>query len=144
MAMRVPGSQVYLPTIAVEPAGEPYAAGIKNMPQPGHYAAQDRRAVTLSLRSGPAAGKRFVIRVLPAIIGRSLESAILLDADRSVSRQHAEIYQRGGWLYIRDLDSKHGTQVNGVWVSDQRLEAGDEILIGDTLLVLESGEPEKR
>jgi hypothetical protein len=140
MAMRVPGSQVYLPTIAMEPGGEPSAAGIKHLPQSGIYAAQDRSAVNLSLRAGPGAGKRFAILALPAIIGRSLESAVLLDADRSVSRQHAEIYLRGGWLFIRDLDSKHGTQVNGVWISDQRLEAGDEILIGDTLLVLESGE----
>jgi hypothetical protein len=144
MAMRIPGSQVYLPTIAVEPAGEPSAAGVKNMPQPGLHPAQDGYAVSLSLRSGPGAGKRFVIHALPAIIGRSLESAVLLDADRSVSRQHAEIYQRGGWLFIRDLDSKHGTQVNGVWITDQRLDAGDEILIGDTLLVLESGESGRR
>jgi pSer/pThr/pTyr-binding forkhead associated (FHA) protein len=142
--MRLPENQVYLPTIAVEPGSQPSGAGVKNRPQPGQYAAQDAPAFALSLREGPGAGKRFVIQTLPAIIGRSLESAILLDADRSVSRQHAEIYQQGGWLFIRDLDSKHGTQVNGVWISDHRLETGDEILIGDTLLVLETGESGRR
>jgi hypothetical protein len=139
MAMRVPGSHVYLPTIAVETASEASAVGAKNSPEPGPYPAQDQPAITFSLVSGPGAGRQFVINALPAIIGRSAGATILLDADRSVSRHHAEIFERRGWLFIRDLESKHGIQVNGVWVSEHRLEAGDEVLVGDSLLVLEAG-----
>jgi pSer/pThr/pTyr-binding forkhead associated (FHA) protein len=140
MAMRVPGSQIYLPTIAVETASADPAASVKSATQPGPFPGRDRPAFTFSLLSGPGARREFVIKALPAIIGRSTGATVLLDADPSVSRQHAEIYERGGWLFIRDLDSKHGTQVNGVWISDQRLETGDEVLIGDSLLVLNAGE----
>jgi hypothetical protein len=141
MAMRVPGSQVYLPTIAVETARGTSPARENGLPQSELSAVRDGLEFAFTLVSGPGAGKVFSIQTLPAIIGRSAGAAVLLEADHSVSRRHAEIYERGGWLFIRDLDSRHGTQVNGVWISDQRLEAGDEVLVGDSLLVLHAGEP---
>jgi pSer/pThr/pTyr-binding forkhead associated (FHA) protein len=60
---------------------------------------------------------------------------IRLDADHSISRRHAEVYERSGAVYIRDLDSTHGTQVNGIWIADQRLEPGDEVQVGGSTLV---------
>ncbi len=92
--------------------------------------------------SGPAAGEEFTVTRFPVWIGRGPEATIRLDADRSVSRQQAEIYEKSGWLYIRDLNSSHGTQVNGNWISDQLLEPGDELKVGvSTLLFEERGGP---
>jgi DNA-binding CsgD family transcriptional regulator len=50
-----------------------------------------------------------------------------------VSRRHAEIWANAGNLGIRDLGSKAGTHVNGVWLkanSDTALAVGDRIWLG--------------
>lgn len=122
LPLHIPQPQVYLPTMPVEP---------ENGPGSGKAATQ----YVLALVEGAGAGQAFSLRSLPAEIGRGPGVAIRLDADRSVSRRHAEIYERMGSLFIRDLDSTHGTQVNGVWIGDQRLEPGDEVQIGGSLLV---------
>jgi len=44
--------------------------------------------------------------------GRGKECDIVLP-ERQVSRQHAEIYSEGGRYYLRDLNSKNGTYLNG-------------------------------
>jgi pSer/pThr/pTyr-binding forkhead associated (FHA) protein len=71
---------------------------------------------------------------LPAVIGRGHEVAVSLDGDMGVSRRHAEIYSPGAGLHIRDLNSTHGTYVNGYKVSDQPLQPGDKIAIGQSIL----------
>lgn len=86
---------------------------------------------------GPHAGQSFSLDQLPAQIGRSAECAIRLQNDRSVSRQHAEIYNDGHVLHIRDLNSTHGTRVNGYRVNEYALQPGDEVQIGQTLLVVQ-------
>jgi hypothetical protein len=88
--------------------------------------------------SGTDQGKEFIVESLPAKIGRGVEAAIRLDEDIGVSRKHAEIYEQGGMLRIRDLESKHGTQVNGLRIEDNRLESGDQVQIGLTVLVVKA------
>lgn len=132
--LRTHPKQVYLPTIAIETQPEPAGAGVNPFPQAGPATPRMRPAYFLTVSSGPVAGQQFTFDQLPVTIGRGLESTIRLD-DRAISRRHAEVYQRDGWLFIRDLDSTHGTQVNGVWVSEQRLEPGDEIQVGNSALV---------
>lgn len=65
----------------------------------------------------------------PLRLGRSPNADVCID-DRWVSRYHCEIdYEKGG-LTVRDLDSKHGTLVNGQPVNRARLRPGDELSLG--------------
>lgn len=85
---------------------------------------------------GAHAGQQFDLAGLPQQIGRGQDATIILDADLNVSRSHAEVYEWGGTLRIRDLGSTHGTQVNGVPVTDQAIVPGDRINVGGTTLIL--------
>lgn len=84
---------------------------------------------------GPDQGKAFMVENLPALVGRGSDAAIRLDGDLGVSRKHAEIYEREGILRIHDLQSTHGTLVNGSRIEDKSLEPGDQIQVGLTILV---------
>jgi pSer/pThr/pTyr-binding forkhead associated (FHA) protein len=85
---------------------------------------------------GPLAGQQYILKSLPALIGRGPDASVALDADLNVSRRHAEIYEWNGMLRIRDLGSMHGTQINGVMAGDQALTSGDRITMGGTVLIL--------
>lgn len=67
------------------------------------------------------------------VAGRS-EDADLVLADDTVSRKHARIYEARGALWLRDLGSRNGTQVNGRSISHHRLRPGDRITIGGSLM----------
>lgn len=63
------------------------------------------------------------------MIGRDETCDIFLD-NRLVSRVHAEIYWQDGDFFIRDLDSKNGTHVNGQAIRhEKRLQDGDEVQV---------------
>jgi len=69
------------------------------------------------------------------IIGRAENSHVRL-ADRSLSRNHAEIQQRDGSSYLVDLGSTNGTFVNGVRLHRERaLKDGDVIVLGEITMV---------
>jgi len=67
-------------------------------------------------------------------VGRGPAAAILIPKDYShVSRRHAEVWRdrRGFWL--QDLESRSGTQVNGVWLKPLRpaqVKLHDRIWLG--------------
>jgi diguanylate cyclase (GGDEF)-like protein len=73
------------------------------------------------------------------ILGRALEADVRVN-DTQVSRQHARITaspseSRVAMDYvIHDLDSRNGTFVNGRRVKRERLDNGDKITIGETIL----------
>lgn len=52
--------------------------------------------------------------------------------DRWISRRHCELSERDGMLFVRDLDSTHGTFVNGRQVSEACLRPDDKLTIGLT------------
>ncbi len=61
--------------------------------------------------------------------------------DALASRRHFRIETRDGDFYLVDLDSSNGTFVNGRKVTKQRLQIGDRIQVGETLMsVLEDSE----
>ena len=63
------------------------------------------------------------------LIGREKSCDIILTGEM-ISRKHADVYQKNGMLYIRDLHSKHGTIVNGKKIDTETevpLIPGDEI-----------------
>ena len=71
-------------------------------------------------------------------IGRSLDNEIIVQA-ASMSRRHAQIIQRHGRWLLRDLQSTHGTQVNGNPVSECVLRAGDTITLGEVIIQVQDG-----
>jgi Protein of unknown function (DUF3662)/FHA domain len=71
----------------------------------------------------------------PLRIGRGSESDVTL-RDARVSRQHARLHGRDGVLVLTDLGSTNGTRVNGQRIREVVLGAGDQIVMGDTVLVL--------
>ncbi|HEX8912443.1 MAG TPA: SpoIIE family protein phosphatase [Humisphaera sp.] len=67
----------------------------------------------------------------PLVVGRSPDVQVRLDS-LSVSRRHVELTPDGlgGWR-VRDLDSKNGTQVDGVPLTGERpLPPGSVVLLG--------------
>lgn len=68
----------------------------------------------LVVEAGPAAGQRLVLPAVGAqvVIGRGDSGWVVLDPD--LSRAHAVVEHRADGVWIRDLDSKNGTRVNGV------------------------------
>lgn len=82
--------------------------------------------------------KRLDIEPGRYIIGRS-DDADLTISSKEVSRHHAAIEYDGTSCVVQDLESTNGTQVNGQPVKKHTLRAGDEITIGDFLLVLDDG-----
>lgn len=64
-------------------------------------------------------------------LGRDPGGTGIKIADPRCSRRHAVVYSKNGDWYLRDLDSKNGTWVNGVQVKGEaKLARGDHLRIG--------------
>jgi pSer/pThr/pTyr-binding forkhead associated (FHA) protein len=70
-------------------------------------------------------------------IGRAPDNDLVL-ADPRVSRRHARLVVRFGGLVLVDTESRNGVAVNGQAIREIALGVGDEIRIGDALLVVEA------
>ena len=70
-------------------------------------------------------------------IGRASDNALVLQ-DARVSRHHARLHARRGALVLTDLGSTNGSRVNGANVGEVVLGEGDQIQLGDTVLIVES------
>jgi Nif-specific regulatory protein len=75
----------------------------------------------------------------PVTLGRHRENGIQV-RDLAVSRQHCALSFEDGRFVLRDLESRHGTFVNGVPVRERVLEPGDRIHVGSSLFLFETGE----
>jgi Protein of unknown function (DUF3662)/FHA domain len=82
-------------------------------------------------------GRRLTLGDETATLGRLPDCTVPL-ADPQASRRHAEIRPQGDGFLIQDLGSMNGTSVNGVPISQHRLEDGDEIGIGSTIIRFEA------
>jgi pSer/pThr/pTyr-binding forkhead associated (FHA) protein len=85
---------------------------------------------------GPPVDVRLGADDLPALIGRSDEAEVFV-GDQWVSRRHCELIAVGQHVKVIDLDSRHGTFVNGQEVAEAWLEPGDELSVGMTTLKFE-------
>jgi len=84
----------------------------------------------LSVESGQHEGAKASLVEGTNFIGRSSKCALVLNKTEGVSRQHAQIKYRLGTYSIMDLDSRHGTLVNGEEVVGRYpLNDGDRIEI---------------
>jgi hypothetical protein len=103
--------------------------------QPGAQVSGGRLRVLVA--AGPHEGMALNLTVLPVTVGRGDGATLRLMNDGAISRQHAEIYNYEGELRIRDLGSRHGTQVNHEPVQDAPLRAGDKVQIGSSVLLIQ-------
>ena len=86
---------------------------------------------------GPPLDLIFHSRELPIIIGRGEQADVSID-DRWISRVHCQLSAEGGRLFVRDLESKHGTYVNRRLVQRVRLIPGDVLEMGLTTILVET------
>ncbi len=97
----------------------------------------DQVGVALDEGQPPLAGKQFVIFRNPDRAGRAAPKAdIYLFKDDSIEPRHAMIHDRGGRFEFPrwDMDTADGTYVNGIPIKKQILKAGDQIVLGKTVL----------
>jgi pSer/pThr/pTyr-binding forkhead associated (FHA) protein len=78
---------------------------------------------------GPRARSPTVITEFPVILTRTSHGGGDPAAE-VVSPLHCEIDQQNGLLVVRDLNSRHGTFVNGVRVQKAYLWPGDKLTVG--------------
>jgi hypothetical protein len=89
---------------------------------------------------GPLRGQRFPIPIKPKLIVGRYEVYDLIVPDPSISRKHFAFEVRADGLYLIDLGSLNGTQLNGLRVSTAKLEQGDRITAGQTVLVYDEAD----
>ena len=92
--------------------------------------------------SGPLAGTTRVLGADAVTLGRDRASTLHL-RDLAISRQHCVIEPLGEGFRLRDLESRHGTFVNGLPVRERDLQPGDQIALGESLFLyrMDSDEP---
>ncbi len=88
---------------------------------------------------GPDLGKRVPLGSGDFFIGRSSDCDLTLDQE-TVSRRHTKISVAPGGHEIADLGSTNGTMVNDEPVTHRRLENGDRVAIGRSILKYLTGD----
>jgi len=94
----------------------------------------------LIVSKGPDEGKQFDLSAPRVGAGREGSNGIRL-VDTEVSRRHAEFHQVEGGFALTDLSSANGTFVNGQPIKEIKLQSGDQIQIGQTVLVYNAVAP---
>jgi predicted component of type VI protein secretion system len=97
-------------------------------------------AATLEIVEGPRAGRRLTLE-RAVVIGRAPDSDLVLE-DPQASRRHARIAPASdGSAVVEDLGSSNGTFVNNHELTGSaRLDPGDDLLVGVTVIQLRSPE----
>jgi Protein of unknown function (DUF3662)/Inner membrane component of T3SS, cytoplasmic domain len=86
------------------------------------------------VREGHHAAYEFELRHTVTVIGRGVGADLQL-TDPGVSRRHAEIRLAGAGPMLNDLQSTNGTKLNGTTVTTAALIDGDEVRVGEAVLV---------
>lgn len=102
---------------------------------------EDVTNATLLVIQGVDLGTRFKLGAEPAGVGRGVRNEIRI-LDTEASRQHALISFKNGSYIITDQKSSNGTLVNGTQVQSVKLNNGDQIQIGRSLLLYSSQLPD--
>lgn len=118
-----------IPLTNVAASGEPKAAQVY---APGHI-----RGPRLSGKFADGKQGEFPLGERTSL-GRHPNNTLRL-VDREVSKEHCVIERVGATFLLRDLNSSNGTFVNGRKVRELRLRDGDEIALGNSRLVFNSG-----
>jgi transcriptional regulator with GAF, ATPase, and Fis domain len=96
-------------------------------------------AARLEAVSGPLKGQLFLLTQEEVSIGRDPSNEISL-LDSLVSRRHCVIRNESGTFRLQDLESRNSTFVSGVPVMDRVLVPGDQIRVGNSILIFQGAE----
>lgn len=91
----------------------------------------------IRVRTGPLAGKAFVLYRTPTRVGSASSADIYLFKDAEIDAEHASIHRVGRYFEIEDGGSRAGVKVNDRVVRRRRMVSGDQIEIGSTVLEFE-------
>lgn len=82
-------------------------------------------------------GERREKRIAGTItIGRSNAADFHID-DKTLSREHTQVYAQGNRYFVKDLESKNGTYLNGQIIRQpEALKSGDRIKVGPGVFVV--------
>lgn len=90
--------------------------------------------LTITKSPGGQAGKHYIVKHRPLAGGRHPSQEIqLLDAE--VSRRHFLIRMEGDDHVITECQAANGLYVNDAKVTEHKLQEGDQIRVGATVLV---------
>lgn len=107
------------------------AVAISAPARPPKAASQARLTVVGDGGMPPLSGTTFPLAAVTTV-GRSSQNTIILN-DSFASGSHARITRRGQQWWLEDLQSRNGTLLNGVPLTDTAvLASGDVITIGNT------------
>ena len=62
------------------------------------------------------------------VVGRAVGACDLSVEDRQLSRRHFMVTCEDGYLYIEDLGSMNGTQINGIPLIGRRVITGFDVI----------------
>ena len=94
------------------------------------------KGARLEIVSGPLKGKVFSLTGDELSIGREPSNEISL-LDSLVSRRHCVIRKQGNSFVLVDLESRNNTFISGVPVMERALTAGDQIRVGNSILIFQ-------
>ena len=122
------------PTGLLESTAPPLAP-----PSPPAGRKQSLRLVELS---GPRRGRDYRLEFYgEAVLGRAEGAGMVIEGDSEISSRHCALVAKDRAIFVRDLESTNGTQVNGVPIAgDYPLQDGDILGIGRTELRILLGE----
>lgn len=86
-------------------------------------------------------GRRVAVRT-PVTIGRTRDCEFVIE-DASASRRHVEVAPRGDGFVWKDLASTNGTLLNGRAMLAGELRHGDQIQIGETVILFHVDDDEQ-
>ena len=92
-------------------------------------------AIKLKRRNNFGDGEEYLILIREVSLGRSRSNGISIESE-TVSDIHARLFYRDDQYWIEDLNSRHGTWVNGIKLSagtETKLGMQSQITLGDTV-----------
>jgi pSer/pThr/pTyr-binding forkhead associated (FHA) protein len=111
-------------------------------PSPG----EGRVVAVLEVVGGASARHRIEIRAPRVGIGSAPDNEAVLQGDEYVSSHHAQVRAEASGLYIVDLGSTNGSELNGMRFKDatRALAPGDRLTFGRTTLEVMLGDAAHR
>jgi two-component system, NtrC family, sensor kinase len=88
----------------------------------------------IQVAAGPLADSIYFLTEPEVRIGRDPSNSLAI-SDLSLSRRHCVLAREEDGYKLHDLDSRNGTFVNGRVVSEKQLNHGDQITVGESVLV---------
>ncbi|WP_374034742.1 FHA domain-containing protein [Bdellovibrio bacteriovorus] len=102
---------------------------------------KDSMKFDIEIIKGPHIGQKLTFEKASVSMGRGPENDIVLSQDPRVSRQHAEIKQRGNEFVLVNLSQKNFVMVNGQSIQSEVLANDSVIQIGETEILFKVDMP---